>query len=858
MSDVLREFLISVGFAADETSARKAEAVAGRVERSVAGADKRVTDAQNIGSARRVLQANREAGIRTRGAAQIIAETKRIGEADDRHTKDAVTRGKDREQALQGVAQAHQGYSTGIIAGLAAITAAVGYAAVKFGSAIVQISAGMEQTFYSAGRVKTSAANLRAFGYAAGQMGSSAGEANASLESLAKNMRASPGYEKMLNDFGIATVQNGKLRDTVDVVQDLGDALAKMPTHVAKSYADALGIDERTLAALKGGEFKKYVAEYRSMLDKARLDPTKAASDSAAFMNTWRRMQNGLEIIGIRIQGTLVERFGGSVTKVTDWMLDNSDRISNGVIRIGETIMRLIGRVADLATEFGKLSPGTKDFIVQLGVMAGAIMFLKSGPLGAILMLGTALVTLYDDYKKWQEGSKDTLINWEKWGPGIEKAISFLTSDTGMIAAFTLLGLVLASKVLAPLTSVMTLLTGFGALRLPVWLLSLLGVGGGLAVAGGVAAAGVLAFGADHSKGVVHGGRPDINGNDLGLPGVDADGNGSAGPRRAPNDDRNLWQRVMPKALGGRDPGPTGAGADRKDGSGPRKAPSDDRSWYETVAPKALGGKDAPVASEAPQAPTKAPTVLGPAPAGLLDNIARAEGTAGKGDYNASLGYGRYLPEGKETVLTDKTLREIEELGRHMRRQPGNPNSSAMGRYQILGTSTMGAAAKALGMDMDTTKFDAATQDSMAHWIARKQGLGAWEGFKGHPVERATAARALSSDDQTSGTAAAPNAAPNIVSRATEAIPKIEGVLQRFDDRLGKVTGGAPMVMPDSAPLGASSVTNSTRTNNVSSPVSNTFNINGAADPRAVGAEVSKTQSRVHADLIRNMQGAVS
>ena len=38
--------------------------------------------------------------------------------------------------------------------------------------------------------------------------------------------------------------------------------------------------------------------------------------------------------------------------------------------------------------------------------------------------------------------------------------------------------------------------------------------------------------------------------------------------------------------------------------------------------------------------------------------------------------------------------------------------------------------------------FDETHQQRMASWIARK-GLGAWEGFKGHPDLRARAARAL-------------------------------------------------------------------------------------------------------------------
>jgi len=69
-----------------------------------------------------------------------------------------------------------------------------------------------------------------------------------------------------------------------------------------------------------------------------------------------------------------------------------------------------------------------------------------------------------------------------------------------------------------------------------------------------------------------------------------------------------------------------------------------------------------------------------------------------------------------------------------MRRQPGNPNSSALGRYQITG-STMMDGARALGLDPSTTRFDPATQDKLAAWIWKTQGPRAWEGFRRNPAE---------------------------------------------------------------------------------------------------------------------------
>lgn len=113
----------------------------------------------------------------------------------------------------------------------------------------------------------------------------------------------------------------------------------------------------------------------------------------------------------------------------------------------------------------------------------------------------------------------------------------------------------------------------------------------------------------------------------------------------------------------------------------------------------------------------------------LLDAISRAEGTTMRG-YNEVLGAGRYGRP--DQPLTEMTLAEVYAAGRMILRRHGS--SSAMGRYQITG-STMIVAARNLGYDWYTTKFTPAVQDAMAQEIARRQGLGAWEGLKHRPQE---------------------------------------------------------------------------------------------------------------------------
>ena len=122
----------------------------------------------------------------------------------------------------------------------------------------------------------------------------------------------------------------------------------------------------------------------------------------------------------------------------------------------------------------------------------------------------------------------------------------------------------------------------------------------------------------------------------------------------------------------------------------------------------------------------------------FYDAIISAEGTAKRGDpYNEVLGYGAYGSPTKP--LTDMTLDEAYAFGRSVRARHGS--SSALGAFQIVG-KTMKEASAALGIH-GNEKFSAANQRRMADWIAQHQGLGAWEGFKSHPAERAKAAAGL-------------------------------------------------------------------------------------------------------------------
>lgn len=147
----------------------------------------------------------------------------------------------------------------------------------------------------------------------------------------------------------------------------------------------------------------------------------------------------------------------------------------------------------------------------------------------------------------------------------------------------------------------------------------------------------------------------------------------------------------------------------------------------ETVpsSPAAAGQAVPPAAPVSPAQPAGTPPAASPlsAPQGATPTQEGKRGpssgiwapiTKGEsgGDYNIVNG-------GKRFDLTNMTIAQVQEL----QNKGWGGQSTAAGRWQMI-KSTLTAAAKGLGLDPNTTKFDQQTQDRMAQWLLdEKVGL---------------------------------------------------------------------------------------------------------------------------------------
>ncbi|EJM5004377.1 lytic transglycosylase catalytic [Salmonella enterica] len=324
----------------------------------------------------------------------------------------------------------------GVTANVMKVGAVVEGAALSIVGFTTQIANGLDKIYWASQRTGASVQGIKALGYAASQTGASAESAMSSLEGLAGFMRSNPGAEGFLNRLGVQTRDaSGKMRDTASIFTGVGQKLNNMPYYRAKQYAQMLGIDENTLMAMRRG-MNGFTADYQSMLQKTGFNADKAAVQSNKFMTSMRGLTSLFGIMRDQIGSNLAGGLAGSLDSLRRRILDNFPKIEEtltkvikGVIWVANAFTRMAWRVIQAAGSvidwWKKLDDGSKKFLMTIGAILIAWRLLNSAflksPIGLITTLILAIGLLYDDYQTWREGG-NSLIDWEKWQPAIDKA----------------------------------------------------------------------------------------------------------------------------------------------------------------------------------------------------------------------------------------------------------------------------------------------------------------------------------------------------------------------------------------------------------------------------------------------------
>ncbi|HFC9530806.1 TPA: lytic transglycosylase catalytic [Salmonella enterica] len=313
---------------------------------------------------------------------------------------------------------------------------AVEGAALSVVAFTAKIASGLDNLYWASQRTGAMVQGIQSIGYAVSQVGGSVDAARTSLESLSRFVRNNPGAEGFLNRLGVQTRDaSGNMRDMAAIFTGVGQKLSSMPYYRANQYAQMLGIDENTLMAMRRG-IGQFSAQYSEMTKAIGFNADQAAVSSNRFMTSLKAFGEMAGMARDKIGSNLAEGMAGSIDNLRKRILENFPKIETTITKIvkgilwlgdivGRVAFRIVEGVGDIIDWWGKLDKETKTLIEVIGGLVVAMRILNStfwmSPVGLITGLIVALGLLWEDYKTWKEGG-NSLIDWEKWQPAIDKA----------------------------------------------------------------------------------------------------------------------------------------------------------------------------------------------------------------------------------------------------------------------------------------------------------------------------------------------------------------------------------------------------------------------------------------------------
>lgn len=307
-----------------------------------------------------------------------------------------------------------------------------------------------------ANRVNSTAGELEELGYVAQLTGSSVDAATGSVERLSKvagdaAMGLGKG-KKVFEEIGVSvTDANGKLKNSSDLLWEVGDAIKGMERGRQIAVLQRLGIDKTMVDALTtsvGG----LRDEFKTVYAAVGLDSDKAAEKAGRFMDSMDRFNFVLGAIGKSLAVNFMDKFTDAFDNLRRLIVDNLPRIMATIkpvialvlsladvfialaYRAGQAVGTVIGWVMDIVDALN-------GWVVAIGAVALAWKYLNLGflatPVGAVLALVAAVGLLIDDYMTWKEGG-DSLVDWSQWQNEIQLAIDILNVfRTALENAFT-------------------------------------------------------------------------------------------------------------------------------------------------------------------------------------------------------------------------------------------------------------------------------------------------------------------------------------------------------------------------------------------------------------------------------------
>lgn len=332
----------------------------------------------------------------------------------------------------EGQAQKFNSWLGTATARAAAFGAGIMAAAGAVYAGVYKVAETNAQLLSTAEGLRTSVDQLRELNFVADMTGASADALTSSLQGLQGQMAGA-----LIGGGGLATFArlgirikdaNGHLRDTADVLDEVGRKIQKMDRPRAEMFMGQLGID-RSLYKMLTQDVTGLTAAYREMYEATGMDAQKAAEQSREFVKEVKMLKTVFGLLAETVGLALIGKAGKDVRSLRKVVTDNFKPIAAVLQGVAEIITRVAkfflilgGRVGDwigrIVRWFQTLDATTQTLILAVLGFAAAWRYLNLSflmtPLGAVITGIITLLALVDDFMTYMEGG-ESAINWGPW-----------------------------------------------------------------------------------------------------------------------------------------------------------------------------------------------------------------------------------------------------------------------------------------------------------------------------------------------------------------------------------------------------------------------------------------------------------
>ena len=248
-----------------------------------------------------------------------------------------------------------------------------------------------EKGYLNAQLAGTSTKDMRALEGVAQEFGVSAEAVRSSVQALHRTARDDPQAAALLEKLHITASDGaGGQRNSVDLVQELSDALKNLTPQQASDAGSKLGMDPQFMEAVRSQAFGPQLSVMRDSQEDSKVE---AAGERAhQMMATVRNLSRSVDEMFAQALLTMSDRLEPMLQSMSAWFKENGAEAGKRLGEVGNFVLAVMSLFGPLISALTWLDGATGGLSSEILLLVGGFMLLGGGGVvGALASLFSSL-----------------------------------------------------------------------------------------------------------------------------------------------------------------------------------------------------------------------------------------------------------------------------------------------------------------------------------------------------------------------------------------------------------------------------------------------------------------------------------